>query len=122
MLYFGDTDEKLAYLDEAGLQQLGITLEQHGKMPDVILHSTDKNWLLLIEAVTSHGPIDPKRQHELKNLFRHSTAGLVFVTAFLTRKAMVQYLEQISWETEVWVAESPSHMIHFDGTRFLGPF
>ena len=81
-----------------------------------------RNWLVLIEAVTSHGPVNPKRKEELKELFSSSTAGLVYVTAFLTRKAMVQYLSEISWETEVWVAEAPSHLIHFNGERFLGPY
>ena len=76
---------------------------------------------MLIEAVTSHGPVDAKRRDELQALFRDSTAGLVFVTAFLTRKAMTQYLPSIAWATEVWVAEAPDHLIHFNGERFLGP-
>jgi adenine-specific DNA-methyltransferase len=122
VLYVGDTDTKFAHFDKAGLSKLGVELEEHGKMPDVIIHYTKKNWLLLIEAVTSHGPVNPKRHQELKALFAASKAGLVYVTAFLTRKDMVAHLGQISWETEVWVAESPSHMIHFNGERFLGPY
>ena len=35
---------------------------------------------------------------------------------------MMKYLDDISWETEVWVAESPTHLIHFNGERFLGPY
>jgi len=46
----------------------------------------------------------------------------VFVTAFLNRRAMVEYLGEIAWETEVWLAEAPEHMIHFNGERFLGPY
>jgi hypothetical protein len=78
--------------------------------------------LIIVEAVTSHGPINPKRRLELQRLFSNSTAGLVFVTAFLTRKVMTKYLSEIAWETEVWVAESPSHRIHFNGDRYLGPY
>ena len=122
VLYVGDTDDKFAYYDEEGLAELGMTIESHGKMPDVIIYHTDKDWLVLIEAVTSHGPIDGKRKDELKRLFRDSRAGLVFVTTFLTRGAMVEYLREISWETEVWVAEVPTHLIHFNGERFLGPY
>jgi hypothetical protein len=122
VLYVGDTDTKFAHFDESGLRKLGVQLEEHGKMPDVIIHYTKKNWLLLIEAVTSHGPVNPKRHQELKRLFAKSKAGLVYVTAFLTRKDMVAHLGEISWETEVWVAESPTHMIHFNGERFLGPY
>lgn len=122
MIYVGDTDEKWAYFDKEGLEALDVFIDAHGKMPDVVIYHADKNWLVLIEAVTSHGPVNPKRRDELKKLFEHSTAGLVFVTAFLTMKTMTKYLGDISWETEVWVAESPDHMIHFNGVRFLGPY
>lgn len=91
-------------------------------MPDVVLYFKEKNWLLLIEAVTSHGPVNPKRHEELAALFQKSSAGLVYVTAFPTKRAMARYLSDISWETEVWIAENPTHLIHFDGKRFLGPY
>ena len=122
ILYLGDTARKFAYFDRDALARLGVTIEDHGKMPDIVIHHVKKNWLLLIEAVTSHGPVDPKRRGELKELFKDSKAGLVFITAFLQRSDMVKYISQISWETEVWVAESPTHMIHFNGERFLGPY
>ena len=91
-------------------------------MPDVVIYYTDKNWLILVEAVTSHGPVDGKRREELEQLFRGSTAGLVYVTAFPNRAVMKGYLPDISWETGVWVASAPTHLIHFDGVRFLGPY
>lgn len=122
LLYVGDTDKKFAYFDKERLESLGVRIETHGKMPDVIIHHAEKPWLILVEAVTSHGPVNPKRRDELNRLFQSSKVGLVFVTAFLTRRAMVEYLNDISWETEVWVAESPSHLIHFNGERFLGPY
>lgn len=90
-------------------------------MPDVILYWEAKNWLILIESVTSHGPINPKRHEELGRLFDQSTAGIVYVTAFPNRSVMSRYLAEIAWETEVWVADAPSHIIHFNGDRFLGP-
>jgi adenine-specific DNA-methyltransferase len=122
VIYVGDTEEKWALFDEKALRKLGVVVDSHGKMPDVVVHHVAKNWLLLIEAVTSHGPVNPKRQKELATLFKGSSAGLVYVTTFLSRKAMVKYLGDISWETEVWVAEAPDHMIHFNGERFLGPY
>lgn len=122
LIYVGDTDEKWAHFDEALLRSVGVTIETHGKMPDVVVYLEEKNWLVLIEAVTSHGPVNPKRRGELRALFKDSTAGLVFVTAFLDRQAMMRYLNEISWETEVWVADAPTHLIHFNGERFLGPY
>ncbi|QAT89040.1 modification methylase [Corallococcus coralloides] len=120
--YIGDTENKHALYGREYLAGLGVVIEDHGKMPDVVVHHVEKNWLVLIEAVTSHGPVNSKRRGELQKLFKGSKAGLVFVTAFLNRQAMVRYLPEISWETEVWVADAPSHLIHFNGERFLGPY
>ncbi|MDY0275515.1 MAG: BsuBI/PstI family type II restriction endonuclease [Desulfomicrobium sp.] len=122
VVYAGDTGDKWGYFDAPLLFELGVEIDSHGKMPDVVLHYTEKNWLLLVESVTSHGPVDGKRHNELANLFTGSNAGLVYVTAFPNRTTMGRYLSEIAWETEVWVADSPSHLIHFNGTRFLGPY
>ncbi|HEV7926985.1 MAG TPA: BsuBI/PstI family type II restriction endonuclease [Verrucomicrobiae bacterium] len=122
VIYIGDTENKFVHLETAVLTSLGVTLDSAAKMPDVIVHYTAKNWLLLIEAVTSAGPVDGKRRKELKALFASCTAGLVFVTAFETRRAMQSFLSHIAWESEVWIAEDPDHMIHFNGERFLGPY
>jgi len=65
------------------LRSLGVEIDVHGKMPDVTVYAERKSWLVLIEAVTSHGPVNPKRRGDLKALFKDCKAGLVFVTAFL---------------------------------------
>ncbi|EII4532526.1 restriction endonuclease [Escherichia coli] len=122
LVYAGDTGEKWGYFDAPLLAGLGVDVDSHGKMPDVVLHFTEKNWRLLVESVTSHGPVDGKRHAELARLFAGSTAGLVYVTAFPNRSIMGRYLGEIAWETEVWVADAPSHLIHFNGVRFLGPY
>ena len=122
LVYAGDTGDKWGYFDDALLTGLGVYVDSHGKMPDVVLHYAEKNWLLLVESVTSHGPVDGKRHIELENLFRKSTADLVYVTAFPNRAIMSRYLPEIAWETEVWIADAPSHLIHFNGERFLGPY
>lgn len=121
LLYVGDPGEKWAYFDEERLRSLGVTVDEHGKMPDVVVFRGDKRLLLLIEAVTSHGPVNPKRREELASLFRDCEIGLVYITAFLDRKTLRRYLTDVSWETEVWIADDPDHMIHFDGERFLAP-
>lgn len=122
LIYAGDTGEKMGYFNKALLAELGVTIDSHGKMPDVVLHYTERNWLLLVESVTSHGPVDAKRHEELMNLFAESKAGLVYVTAFPVRAVMARYLPEIAWETEVWIADAPTHLIHFNGDRFLGPY
>ena len=122
VLYLGDAGEKLDDSQVQRFQDLGIDLDRHGKSPDIIVYMKQENWLILIEAVTSHGPIDRKRQNELRDLFEKGGTGLVFVTAFQSRQSMTRYLSDISWETEVWIADAPDHLIHFDGERFLGPY
>ena len=123
VIYIGDTGAKTDYFNRERLKELGVEVDKHGKMPDVVLYYQEKNWLLLIEAVTSHGPVDGKRHKELNDLFAgNTTEGIVYVTAFPDRRTMGRYLSDISWETEVWVAEAPTHMIHFNGVRFLGPY
>ena len=122
LIYAGDTGDKWGYYDESLLAKLGVAVDSHGKMPDVVIYFPERNWLLLIESVTSHGPVDGKRHDELARLFAGSSAGLVYVTAFPSRTLMTRYLPDIAWETEVWVADAPSHLIHFNGTRFLGPY
>lgn len=119
LIYVGDTDEKFAHFNEVALRNLGVTVDSHGKMPDVIIHHLKNDWLVLIEAVTSHGPINPKRKKELEVIFVDIKIPLVMVTTFLSRKAMVGYLAEIAWETDVWVAEDSTHLIHFNGEYLL---
>lgn len=122
LIYAGDTGDKWGYFDRLQLEALGVAVDGHGKMPDVVLYDRQKKWLLLVEAVTSHGPVDGKRHEELGRLFEKSKVGLVYVTAFPSRAVMARYLGEIAWETEVWCAGDPTHLIHFDGKRFLGPY
>ena len=120
--YAGDTGDKWGYFDEKLLADLGVTIDSHGKMPDVVLYYKKKEWLLLVESVPSHGPVDGKRHDELAALFSSVKPGIVYVTAFPDRATMARYLGEIAWETEVWVADAPTHLIHFNGERFLGPY
>jgi hypothetical protein len=122
VVYIGDTETKFEHFESGYLEALGVRIDSAAKMPDVVVHHAAKKWLLLIEAVTSAGPVDGKRRKELKELFAGFKTGLVFVTAFENRQAMSKFLSQISWESEVWVAEDPDHIIHFNGERFLGPY
>lgn len=122
LVYAGDTGDKWGYFNRDLLRSKGLNVDHHGKMPDVIIYFPTNDWLILAEAVTSHGPVDPKRHEELQALFGASTAGLVFVSAFPDRRTFIRYADAIAWETEVWIADNPSHLIHFNGARFLGPY
>lgn len=123
LIYTGDTGKKWGYFDQAALQHLHVNLPAKGtKMPDVIIHHTAKNWLVLVEAFYSGGSIDPLRKLQLETLFAGSIAPLVFVTAFRERSAMARQASKLAWETDIWIAEAPDHLIHYNGERFLGPY
>lgn len=122
VIYVGDADAKMAIFDEAALAQLGVTVDYHGKLPDLVVYMPERNWLFLMEAASSHGPVDAKRYAELKSLFGGSSAGLVYVSCFPDRATMRKFLSDLAWETEAWNADEPTHMIHLNGSRFLGPY
>ena len=120
-LYVGDTIEKDLVKNVEKLKELGFEITLHDKMPDVVLYREDKNWIYFIESVTSVGPMDPKRILEITEMTKDVTAGKIFVTAFLDFKTYKKFAEELAWETEVWIAEMPEHMIHLNGDRFMGP-
>lgn len=120
-LYVGDTIEKDLVKNVGKLHSLGFEITLHDKMPDVVLYREDKNWIYFIESVTSVGPMDPKRILEISDMTKSVSAGKIFVTAFLDFETYKKFSGLLAWETEVWIAESPDHMIHLNGDRFLGP-
>lgn len=122
VIYIGDAENKFTEFEPEVFNSLGIQIDEHGKLPDLIVLDEDHRWLFLIEAVTSHGPMDPLRKRDLHQLFSPAGVGIVYVTAFADRQSLSRFLTSIAWESEVWVAEDPTHLIHFDGERFLGPY
>lgn len=121
VLYIGDTSNKALHLERDRLAQLKFIELSHDELPDVVAYDAKNNWLFLIEAVHSSGPMSEIRVLELKRILVNCTAELIFVTAFLTKKDYLKWAKQVAWETEVWIAESPDHLIHFNGHKFLGP-
>lgn len=120
-LYVGDTIQKDLVKNEERLKELGFEITLHDKMPDVVLYSEDKHWIYFIESVTSVGAMEPKRIKEIEEMTQQGSAGKIYVTAFLDFKTFKKFSESLAWETEVWIADMPDHMIHLNGDRFLGP-
>lgn len=121
LLYLGDTANKKLHFDEEKLKELGIPINQHSKLPDVVIYDQKRNWLFLIEAVTSHGPVSPKRIVELEKFLKDCKIGKIYVSAFPDMAEFKKHSTNIAWETEVWLMEVPDHMIHFNGDKFIGP-
>jgi len=121
VLYVGDAASKYLIRDEARLRELDFFELAHGELPDIVAYSAKRRWLYLIEAVHSSGPVSPIRHLELRRLTARCKADIVYVTAFLDRKTFRKFAADISWETEVWIAETPDHLVHFNGDSFIGP-
>lgn len=121
LVYLGDTASKTMQLDKNILEKLNVYITGHDKLPDVVLYDRNKNWIFLIEAVTSHGAVSPKRQYELEKMFKDCPAERIYISAFPDFKEFKKHISNIAWETEVWLSEIPDHLIHFNGDNFLGP-
>jgi type II restriction enzyme len=122
VLYVGDTSDKYLFLEKEKLEKLNFFEISHEELPDVIAYSASKNWLYLIEAVHSSGPINEIRLLQLQKLTKECAANIIYVTAFLSRQKFRQFISEIAWETEVWIADNPDHLVHFNGDKFLGPY
>ncbi|MGA2619268.1 MAG: BsuBI/PstI family type II restriction endonuclease [Thermoguttaceae bacterium] len=122
LLYLGDTARKRVVCETDELAELNVGITEHDKLPDIVLYHAKNKWLFLIEAVTTHGPVSAKRHAELETMLAECPAERIYVTAFLDKADFRRYAADIAWETEVWIAETPDHMIHFNGPKFLGPY
>jgi len=121
LLYLDDAAQKNLYIHAETLKTLRFPITEHDKLPDVVIFDRERNWLFLVEAVTSHGPMSQKRVLELERILVNCPAGLIYVSAFPDMKELRRHIREIAWDTEVWIADMPEHLIHFNGDRFLGP-
>lgn len=119
MVYVGDTARKLLYVEENLLRKLKISLTKHDKLPDIVFFDLQTNLVFLIEAVTADGPLSPKRQIELGETLKDCKARRVYISAFPDFCEFKRHIDNIAWETEVWIENNPDHMIHFNGPKFL---
>ena len=121
VLYVGDATEKAKVVDEAYLKELGMFELGHEELPDIVAYSKSRNWLYLIEAVTTANPVTEERRLTLERRLAACKAERIYVTAFLDRPSFRKFAASIAWETEAWVADAPEHLVHFNGNKFLGP-
>ena len=122
VLYIGDTSNKTLHIELEELKKLNFFELSHDELPDIIAYSKKHNWLYLIEAVHSSGPMSETRVLELKKMLKDCKAELIFVTGFLTRPDFRKWMLDVAWETEVWIADNPDHLVHFNGHKFLGAY
>lgn len=121
VLYVGDTENKDLVKNREKMGEIGVNITDHDKLPDVVLYMKDKNWLFFIEAVTSVGAISVKRMNEIEEMTKGCLCGKIYVTAFINKGTYKKFVDHLAWDTEVWIADMPDHMIHLNGDNFIGP-
>lgn len=122
VLYVGDTTDKFLLREDDKLKELGFFELSHDSLPDIVAYNEEKNWLFLIEAFFTSGPMSEERILELKKSLNNCTADLIFITAFTSKSDFKKNISAVGWETEVWTADNPDHMVHFNGGKFFGPY
>ncbi|MFA5091301.1 MAG: BsuBI/PstI family type II restriction endonuclease [Candidatus Paceibacterota bacterium] len=122
IVYVGDTARKMLYVNKEILENIRIPITKHEKLPDVVLYEPTKNVLFLIEAVTAHGPVSPKRQIELEETLKGCKAKRVYISAFPDFREFKRHTDNIAWDTEVWIENMPEHVIHFNGEKFFNVY
>ena len=118
VLYVGDTAKKDLHVEHEVLAALGVPIEAHDKLPDIVIYDEVPERLILCEAVTSHGPVSHKRRIELEGYLSDCRVARMYLSAFLSFAEFKRHAESIAWETEVWIAEAPEHMLHYNGGKF----
>lgn len=121
LLYVGDTENKDLIKKVDVLENIGVSITEHDKLPDVIFYLENKKWLHFIEAVTLVEPMNDKTIIQIKEMTKNCKCSNVYVTAFLNKSTFKKFVSELAWETEVWLSEQPDHMIHLNGDRFMGP-
>jgi len=122
LVYAADTADRTTFFNTELAQSLDIMPIFSEKKPDIVAYDPIRNWLFIVEAVTSTGHISQGRKDFFVTMLGQRSACAVFVTAFPNRETFRRFAADIAWETEVWLATEPDHMIHFNGERFLGPY
>jgi type II restriction enzyme len=118
VLLLSDAEHRLKYVDPLA-RKLGLKLDEHEKMPDVILYSPTRNIVYIVEAVTSGGPINDARIKDIEQtvLPTKLSFGVEYFTAFPDRSMFRKFLDEIAWGTQVWLASEPFGVVIFRRVR-----
>lgn len=116
MVYLGDTRKKMLFVNENLVKKLGIILDEHDKLPDVIVWSHTSRRFHVIESVTSVGPVEESRKREIDYIINGKTDkkyDITYTTAFLDRKTFSRFAGIIASDTSVWIASEPDGLIQY---------
>jgi hypothetical protein len=118
VLFLRGSDDRSLIFVPGVLQRLGIPIEKLEKLPDAVLHLPKRNLLILL---TLNAPITTKQRNRIERWLAECMAKREYVSALSDWQALSRAGNSFAWDTHVWLAEEPEHMIHWNGEKFLGP-
>ncbi len=121
VLYLSDILARATIYEKDRLGQLGIVTSTLNELSDIILYSEAKHRLYLIEVGISHRAITRRRRQALEQPMKECSATRIYISAFLNHAEFGRYCHLIAWESHVWLADIPEHMIHYDGEQYIIP-
>ena len=113
IIFLQDTLNNIAIYEQSWLAPLGLSITAWTQLPDILLYHETARMLFFLELVTLHGPISQKRKLELEELCRESNLSRTYISVFFSRDDFRPYATHIAWDTMIWLAQIPDHVIYY---------
>lgn len=120
VVYLGETSPRKGYQNRTLMRRLNLPIDTAASLPDVILFSETDLHLVIIEVVTSSGPVNSIRLEQLQKFTkgpRKLGIKTTYVSAFPSRAVFRKFVEDIAWGSSVWIENEPNNIVHFEGMK-----
>ena len=114
VLWVSEQRSRLVRLGHSRRNLLELPLPEGIDLPNIVLLQRKLSRMFLVEVIGAGGLLNSTRCAELRRGLRGFRLKLVFITASASRSELRDRLHEIAWQTHVWIANEPNHIIHFD--------
>jgi hypothetical protein len=121
VIFISQSGEKVNLLDDKGLRDMGLRVDQALLLPDCIIAdlAEDRDDIWFIEIVATDGPITEQRKQDLLQWAaaqNHPAERCQFLTAFESRTAPAakKALPQLARGSHAWFANEPDGLLSWD--------
>jgi len=117
VVYLGDANPKKSYQNRSLMRKLNFPINIALSLPDVILFSAAETHLVIVEAVSTSGPVNSIRLEQLQKFTRAPRKlgyRISYISAFSSRAVFRKFVEHIAWGSSVWIENEPNNIVHFE--------
>lgn len=117
VVYLGDANPKRSYQNRIVMRRLNFPINIALPLPDVILFSAEESRLVIVEAVSTSGPVNSIRLEQLQKFTkgpRKLGYRISYISAFPSRSIFRKFVEEIAWGSSVWIENEPHNIVHFE--------